>query len=62
MPCDIFVPQNSDSPNKSSDIAQGLVTRVRGSVIDVDFPSGRLPHINNALVIQSQVVWLIAER
>jgi F-type H+/Na+-transporting ATPase subunit beta len=55
------VPQNSDTPNKSSDIAQGLVTRVRGSVIDVDFPSGRLPHINDALVIQSQGIRLIAE-
>jgi F-type H+-transporting ATPase subunit beta len=40
---------------------QGLVTRVRGSVIDAEFPSGQLPHINDALVIESQKIRLIAE-
>ncbi|MBV8453386.1 MAG: F0F1 ATP synthase subunit beta, partial [Deltaproteobacteria bacterium] len=52
--------QRSDIANNAATV-RGLVTRVRGSVIDVDFPSGRLPHINNELVIQSQGIRLIAE-
>jgi F-type H+/Na+-transporting ATPase subunit beta len=55
------VHQALDTSNDPSDKQPGLVTRVRGSVIDVDFPSGRLPHINNELVIQNQGIRLIAE-
>jgi F-type H+/Na+-transporting ATPase subunit beta len=31
----------------------GLVTRIRGSVVDVEFPSGQLPAINEALLVGS---------
>jgi len=33
--------------------AQGAVTRVRGSVVDVEFSSKRLPAINDALLVES---------
>jgi len=40
----------------------GFVTRVRGSVIDVEFATGRLPPINDALAIElSHDLRLIAE-
>ncbi|HEY7220850.1 MAG TPA: F0F1 ATP synthase subunit beta [Candidatus Binatia bacterium] len=53
--------QALDISKDYSDKQPGRVTRVRGSVIDVDFPSGRLPHLNDAIVIQSQSIRLIAE-
>ena len=31
---------------------QGTLTRVRGSVVDVEFASGRLPAINDAIMIE----------
>jgi F-type H+-transporting ATPase subunit beta len=31
----------------------GTVTRIRGSVVDVEFPSERLPLINDAIIVQS---------
>jgi F-type H+/Na+-transporting ATPase subunit beta len=42
--------QNSTSAIEKS---RGTVTRIRGSVIDVEFPSERLPRINDALLVQS---------
>src|ERR1700730_13332999 len=43
--------QNSSAAPKES---WGAVTRIRGSVIDVDFPSEKLPPINDALIVESQ--------
>ena len=37
---------------RPADDTGGFVTRVRGSVIDVEFPSGRLPQINDALTLE----------
>ena len=34
---------------------QGIVTRVIGPVVDVQFPSGRLPDIYNAIEILSLI-------
>src|ERR1019366_2165794 len=42
--------QNSKAAPKES---QGAVTRIRGSVVDVEFPSEKLPPINDALIIES---------
>jgi F-type H+/Na+-transporting ATPase subunit beta len=42
--------QNSKAAAKES---RGAVTRIRGSVVDVEFPLERLPAINDALVIES---------
>jgi F-type H+-transporting ATPase subunit beta len=39
----------------------GVVTRIRGSVIDVEFPSGRLPAIKEALLVESEGTALVAE-
>jgi F-type H+/Na+-transporting ATPase subunit beta len=38
--------------NSNREEAQGAVTRIRGSVVDVDFPSKRLPPINDALLVE----------
>jgi F-type H+-transporting ATPase subunit beta len=43
--------QNSSAAPKES---RGAVTRIRGSVVDVDFPSEKLPPINDALIVESQ--------
>jgi F0F1-type ATP synthase beta subunit len=40
--------QNSKDLPKES---RGAVTRIRGSVVDVEFPSERLPPINDALIV-----------
>ena len=42
--------QNSE---RASDKSRGAVTRIRGSVVDVEFPLEPLPAINDALVIES---------
>ncbi len=42
--------QNSKDLPKES---RGAVTRIRGSVVDVEFPSERLPPINDALIVES---------
>jgi hypothetical protein len=34
---------------------RGSVTRIRGSVLDIEFAPGRLPAINEAVVIESDV-------
>jgi len=41
-----------ESKASASLAAAGAVTRIRGSVVDVEFPSGRLPAINDALLIE----------
>jgi F-type H+/Na+-transporting ATPase subunit beta len=40
-----------DSRRLEEDL-RGAVTRIRGSVIDVEFPPGRLPAINDALLVE----------
>jgi F-type H+/Na+-transporting ATPase subunit beta len=41
--------ENSRAPEES----RGAVTRIRGSVVDVEFPSGRLPPINDSIIVES---------
>ena len=53
--------QSADRPNEPSAGSHGLITRVRGSVIDVDFAAGPLPRINDAVMIQCEGIRLIAE-
>jgi hypothetical protein len=56
------VDQVTDNSSGGSADDCGFVTRVRGSVIDVEFASGRLPPLNNALAIElSHDLRLIAE-
>jgi F-type H+-transporting ATPase subunit beta len=38
---------------RASDKSRGAVTRIRGSVVDVEFPLEPLPAINDALVVES---------
>lgn len=40
---------------------QGSVTRIRGSVVDVEFPSQHLPAINDALLVDSANARLVVE-
>ena len=47
--------------NPLVEVRRGLVTRVRGSVVDVEFSSQPLPQINHAITIQSAGVRLTAE-
>jgi F-type H+/Na+-transporting ATPase subunit beta len=45
-----------ESFQKSKDLpkeSRGIVTRIRGSVVDVEFPSETLPPINDALIVES---------
>jgi F-type H+-transporting ATPase subunit beta len=44
--------QLSDNSKAQPENEQGIVTRVRGSVVDVEFASGRLPAINDAMTIE----------
>ena len=44
--------QLSDNWKAQPDNEQGIVTRVRGSVVDVEFARGRLPAINDAMTIE----------
>lgn len=45
--------QLSGSSTSEAEERRGVVTRVRGSVVDVEFPSEHLPAIDDALVIES---------
>ena len=47
------MPDPSEDPKNALTKPTGTVTRVRGSVVDVEFSSERLPAINDALVVQS---------
>ncbi len=54
--------QHSDNSNADWENERGVVTRVRGSVVDVEFAHGRLPAINDAMMIELDArVLLIAE-
>jgi len=54
--------QHSDNSNADRQNERGVVTRVRGSVVDVEFAHGRLPAINDAMMIELDArVLLIAE-
>jgi F-type H+/Na+-transporting ATPase subunit beta len=44
--------QSSDNSKAVPENERGIVTRVRGSVVDVAFALGRLPAINDAMVIE----------
>ncbi|MGB8411677.1 MAG: F0F1 ATP synthase subunit beta [Candidatus Binatus sp.] len=44
--------QVSDNSKAQPENENGIVTRVRGSVVDVEFASGRLPAINDAMTIE----------
>jgi len=44
--------QSSDNSTANAENERGIVTRVRGSVVDVEFATGRLPAINDAITIQ----------
>ena len=44
--------QPSDNREAQAENQQGIVTRVRGSVVDVEFDRGRLPAINDAMTIE----------
>jgi F-type H+-transporting ATPase subunit beta len=44
--------QLPDDSKAERENEQGTVTRVRGSVVDVEFASGRLPAINDAMMIE----------
>ena len=44
--------QPSDNREAQAENQQGIVTRVRGSVVDVEFARGRLPAINDAMTIE----------
>ncbi len=41
-----------DNSKAQTEIEEGTVTRVRGSVVDVEFAYGRLPAINDAMMIE----------
>jgi len=43
----------SDEHNEHTEEAEGTIVRVAGVVVDVEFPSGNLPGINNALHVES---------
>ena len=44
--------QHLDNSKAETANEQGTVTRVRGSVVDVEFAGGRLPAINDAMMIE----------
>jgi F-type H+-transporting ATPase subunit beta len=46
------VDQLPDNSKPQPENAQGTVTRVRGSVVDVEFADGPLPAINDAMVVE----------
>lgn len=54
--------QPSDNSKANPEDARGIVTRVRGSVVDVEFASGHLPAINDAMTIELEGdAFLVAE-
>ena len=42
--------------DETSAVSQGRITRVQGSVIDIEFPVGHLPDIYNALTVEITAV------
>ena len=53
--------QPLNSPAAAAETTAGFVTRVRGSVVDVEFPAGALPAINDAITIALEGAVLIIE-
>eukprot|EP01108_Squamamoeba_japonica_P001160 TRINITY_DN1468_c0_g2_i1.p1 TRINITY_DN1468_c0_g2~~TRINITY_DN1468_c0_g2_i1.p1 ORF type:complete len:657 (-),score=380.64 TRINITY_DN1468_c0_g2_i1:57-1979(-) len=49
------------NPGKAATGATGQVTQVIGAVVDVSFPAGQLPEINNALEVQQTESRLVLE-
>ena len=50
MPGDNVISSNNSPINRAP--ARGTVTRVRGSVVDVEFATGPMPAINDAIIIE----------
>ena len=44
--------QTTAAPETAAEPTTGRVTRIQGSVIDVEFPVGHLPDIYNALTVE----------
>ena len=44
--------QTTAAPETATEPTAGRVTRIQGSVIDVEFPVGHLPDIYNALTVE----------
>ena len=44
--------QTTAAPETAAEPINGRVTRIQGSVIDVEFPVGHLPDIYNALTVE----------
>ena len=44
--------QTTAAPETAAEPTAGRVTRIQGSVIDVEFPVGHLPDIYNALTVE----------
>ncbi|MDN6271709.1 MAG: F0F1 ATP synthase subunit beta, partial [Bifidobacterium crudilactis] len=44
--------QTTAAPDEVAEPDQGRITRVQGSVIDIEFPVGHLPDIYNALTVK----------
>jgi F-type H+/Na+-transporting ATPase subunit beta len=45
--------QSFQKSERGSDKSRGTVARIRGSVVDVEFPAERLPAIDDALIVES---------
>ena len=48
----VIMDKPSGNTKANGENERGIVTRVRGSVVDVEFASGRLPAINDAMTIE----------
>ncbi len=48
--------QTTAAPDEVAEPDQGRITRVQGSVIDIEFPVGHLPDIYNALTVKINLV------
>lgn len=53
-PRPIAMPDSPAASAPPADKIPGAVTRIRGSVVDVEFAAGRLPQINDALLLSSR--------
>jgi len=51
----------ASSPSAKTKGTRGKVTQVIGAVVDVSFPAGQLPEINNALEVQDNEHRLVLE-
>ena len=47
--------QTTAAPETAAEPTAGRVTRIQGSVIDVEFPVGHLPDIYNALFVSCRM-------